>query len=43
MVYEMLIGVRPFGGQTIQEIHSNILYGKLEWPPIGYGDGMLTP
>lgn len=43
MVYEMLIGVRPFSGQTVQEIHSNILYGKLQWPPIGYESGMLSP
>jgi serine/threonine protein kinase len=35
MLYEMLIGEKPFGGQTVEQVYKNILEGKIEWPEIG--------
>ena len=43
LVYEILMGARPFSGQTIQEVYNNILKGEIEWPEVGYSEGMITP
>lgn len=43
MTYEMLIGARPFSGETIEEIVDNIANFKIEWPEVGYGEGMISP
>jgi serine/threonine protein kinase len=37
IIYEVLVGIRPFGGQTVQEVFENILAHTIEWPEIGYG------
>lgn len=39
----MLIGARPFSGETIEEIIDNITNFKIEWPEVGYGEGMISP
>jgi|688.fasta_scaffold89919_3 serine/threonine protein kinase len=43
MTYEMLIGARPFSGESIEEIIDNITNFKIEWPEVGYGEGMISP
>lgn len=37
------MGEKPFGAQTIEQVFDNILNFRIEWPEIGYGDGMITP
>lgn len=39
----MLVGERPFGSQTIEGVFDNILKRRIEWPQIGYGEGMMSP
>lgn len=39
----MLVGVRPFGADTIEEVLDNISGYKIEWPEVGYEAGMITP
>lgn len=36
IIYEILIGERPFGAQTIEGVFDNILNRRIEWPNIGY-------
>ena len=43
MAYEMIIGTRPFCGDTIQEIIDNITNFNIEWPDVGFEEGMITP
>lgn len=43
MAYEIIIGVRPFAGDTIQEVISNIVSYSIEWPEVGYQEGMISP
>ena len=43
LMYEFLVGLPPFNDQTPEKIFANILGGQLTWPPIGYGDNMMTP
>lgn len=43
MAYELLIGARPFCGETIEEVVDNITNLRLEWPEIGDEEGMITP
>lgn len=43
IVYEMLIGERPFGSPTVEGVFENILGLRVAWPPIGYQEGMVTP
>ena len=43
ILYELLAGVPPFNDESIDRIFGNIMQGKMEWPPIGYGDDCMTP
>ena len=43
MTYEMLIGARPFCGESIEEVVDNIVNHRLEWPEVGYEEGMISP
>ena len=43
MIYEALIGEKPFGAQKIEDVFDNILNLKLIWPEIGYEEGMISP
>jgi serine/threonine protein kinase len=43
IVYEVLVGERPFGAQTVDDVFDNILHRRIEWPEIGYGEQMMTP
>lgn len=43
LIYEMLLGARPFNGENVEEVYDNILKGDLEWPEVGYGEGMVSP
>jgi serine/threonine protein kinase len=43
MMYEMLIGARPFCGESIAEVIGNITNYRIEWPEVGYGEGMISP
>lgn len=43
MTYEMLIGARPFCGETIEEVVDNITNRRIEWPEVGYEEGMISP
>ena len=36
MVYELLIGTRPFCADTIKEVIENIKAFNIEWPEVGY-------
>ena len=40
--YEILIGVRPFCGNTIEEVLDNILKFNIQWPEIGEEEGMIS-
>lgn len=35
IIYEALIGVKPFGAQKIEDVFDNILNLKIIWPQIG--------
>jgi serine/threonine protein kinase len=43
IIYEILVGERPFGAQTVDEVFENILEHRIEWPSIGYEQDMMTP
>lgn len=43
MAYELLIGTRPFCAETIEQVIENITSFNLEWPEIGYEEGMISP
>jgi len=43
ILYQFLIGVPPFCGETVEEVFSNIENQRLEWPEIGYEEDCLTP
>jgi len=43
MAYELMIGTRPFCANTIEEVIDNITEFNLEWPEIGYDEGMISP
>lgn len=40
--YEILVGVRPFCGKTIEEVLDNILKLAIEWPEIGDEEEMIS-
>ena len=42
MVYEFLTGGLPFHADTPEKIFKNIHSRKIEWPPVGDEEGMLT-
>ena len=42
-MYEVLIGEKPFGAMTIEKVFSNIRTMKIEWPPLGYDEGCISP
>ncbi len=42
MAYEILIGARPFAGDTIEEVIDNIKSYNIEWPEIGDEEGMIS-
>jgi hypothetical protein len=39
----LLVGSRPFSAETIEEVIDNITSYRIEWPEIGYEEGMITP
>jgi serine/threonine protein kinase len=43
MAYEIMIGNRPFGGETIDQVINNITMFNIDWPETGYEEGMITP
>lgn len=43
MTYQLLIGARPFSGDSIEEVVDNIVNHRLEWPQVGYEEGMISP
>lgn len=43
MAYELMIGTRPFCAQTIEEVIDNITNFNIEWPEVGYEEGMISP
>lgn len=43
MAYEIIIGVRPFAGDTIEEVIQNIISYNIEWPEVGKEEGMISP
>lgn len=43
IAYELLVGVRPFTALSIDEVIDNITDFRIEWPPIGEGEGMISP
>lgn len=36
IIYEMLVGITPFGDQTREAVFDNIVKRRIEWPEIGY-------
>lgn len=42
IVYELLVGIPPFGATTVEDVINNILKLNIEWPPIGEEEGMIT-
>jgi serine/threonine protein kinase len=43
ITYRILIGSLPFTAMTIRQVFDNIISHQIDWPPIGYGDGMISP
>ena len=43
LAYEMMIGCRPFAGDSIDEIIDNIINFKICWPEIGEGEDNINP
>ena len=43
MVYEFLVGLPPFTGDTVEEIFENITNGNMEWPTTYDGGEFLGP
>lgn len=35
IAYEMMVGCRPFSGNSVDEIINNILGFRIQWPEIG--------
>ena len=42
-MYEILVGVSPFGGMSVKEVFDNVVQFKIVWPGIGYEEDMITP
>ena len=42
ITYEMLVGCRPFCGNTIEEVLENIKMLRMEWPEVGSEEGMIS-
>lgn len=42
ILYEMIVGVSIFGGKTVQEVFSNIINRRIDWPPIGRDEGCVS-
>ena len=42
ILYEMVIGVSVFGGSSVQEVFTNILRRRIEWPPVGSEEGCVS-
>ena len=40
MAYEILVGSRPFSGETIEEVIENIQSFNIDWPEVGSEDGI---
>ena len=43
MAYELIVGTRPFCADTIEEVIENIKAYNIEWPEVGFDEGMITP
>jgi serine/threonine protein kinase len=43
IIYEFFVGIPPFNDDTIHQIHTNILGLNMDWPPIGYEEGQISP
>ena len=42
LLYEFLVGIPPYSGNTVEEIFHNIKYDKIIWPDIGLGKNMMS-
>ncbi len=43
LLYEFLVGVSPFGSNSIEGVYQNIQKYNIDWPEIGYRENMMTP
>ena len=43
MTYELLVGNRPFGANTIDEVVDNITNFNIDWPEVGREEDMMSP
>ena len=43
IAYEFMIGARPFCADSIEEVINNITNFTIEWPEVGYDEGMISP
>ena len=43
ILYQFLVGIPPFCGETIEEVFDNIENLRIEWPSIGYEDDCISP
>ena len=42
LIYEFLVGIPPFSGNSVEEIFDNIKYNKIIWPDIGEEENMMS-
>jgi len=43
ILYQFLVGIPPFCGETIEEVFDNIENLRIEWPSIGYEEDCISP
>lgn len=43
ILYQFLVGIPPFCGETIEEVFNNIESLSIEWPDIGYEEDCISP
>ena len=43
ILYEMTVGMTPFGDDTIEKIFEKIKSREIIWPDVGYGEDEMSP
>lgn len=43
IVYELMTGALPFNADTPEEVFKNTLQRRIKYPPIGRGEGQISP
>lgn len=43
ILYQLLIGVPPFCGDSVEKVFENVQNYRIDWPSIGYDEDCITP